>query len=131
MDADDVIARLQEQVKSAVKALGPEGAPAMFERCAESAAREARPYMLTVGRYRFSYKWRSWGCDYHRGGVGSYGHPSPVAAFRDCRRAWRERIADGQRALYREQVAALPESVARKLKAGLDIAENELSSEGA
>jgi hypothetical protein len=68
---------------------------------------EIRPYSVTIGSYRFTYRWRSWGCWHQKGGVGAFGRPSPVAAFRDCRRAWLDKITEGQRALYREKMAAL------------------------
>lgn len=66
---------------------------------------EIRPYSVRIGSYRFTYRWRSWGCSHRKAGVGAFGCASPVAAFRECRRAWRDQVTEGQRALYREKIA--------------------------
>ncbi|HET9893674.1 MAG TPA: hypothetical protein VFQ44_01825 [Streptosporangiaceae bacterium] len=43
----------------------------------------SRPYRLRLGSLRFTYRWRSWGCQ--RGHLGAHGHPNPVAAYRSLR----------------------------------------------
>ena len=65
---------------------------------------EIRPWRFRLGRYRFTGRWRSWGCDGRRLGITVTGHTSPLAAYRALLRAETDREVEAWRAAYGERL---------------------------